>query len=135
MRYKLLLILCLLGPVCDLAPDNLLSNCFQLDFADVWTNVLNIVVKCVCFLMDFIILPYFKSVACILYSVTTFIDVHMYIWFMMHDFVYVYHHTGHSVRGFYCFRDTYLTPLAALCVLSLLYAPALSDVNIIIMTS
>ena len=132
MRYKLLILLWVLGSTTDLAPDisNPLYCCINHDVDIMLDMIVERLIYYTKWTIDFttsnIILPTTDFTTAILFNVTTYVNNHSFIWLLSFKLVTAYQHTGYGVRSFYCYRSVFFgcTPNGIKIAAVLLLGPA-----------
>ena len=116
MRYKLLILLWVLGATTDFSnPLYCYVNplyCYVNHFVDVMLDmIVERLIYYTKWTIDFItiniILPTTDFTMTILSNVTNYVNNHSFIWLLFFKLVTAYHHTGYGIRSFKCYRSVF----------------------------
>ena len=113
MRYKLLILLWVLGSTTDLAPDirNPLYSCINHDVDVMLDMIVGRLIYYTKWTIDFItiniILPTTDFTTTIIFNITSYVNNHSFIWLLLFKLETAYHHTGYGVRSFKCYRSVF----------------------------
>ena len=136
MRYKLLIILFLMGCSTDLAPDNLLKYDIAYDELDVavgffvseFYDVLCMVLR---FCVNNFILPTVDFTSLALRNVNRYFEHNVYIWLLFYKHSLIHEHTAYGVRFFYSFRRIFFVRgvVTFTCVVTVLLTACILDTS------
>ena len=127
MRYKLPIILFVLGCSTDLAPDKLFKYDICLDEVNVavtgfFLDCFEMLCMVLCCFVNQLLLPTIDFTSRSLFNVQYYFRHNVHIWFLFNRLTFVYKHTDYCVRSFYSFTRTFFVrgALAAASVLVVL---------------
>ena len=141
MKYKVLIILFVLGCSTDLAPDD--KFIFKLDISDDEVNVIlrNVVDdlyfvlgEVVHFCLRNIILPALDFISFTVHNVDVYFQKNVYIWILFFRFDTIYKHTVYGVRSNNTFRKIFFVRSAgaAVCVLTMLLTASVFNISCLV---
>ena len=129
MRYKLLVLIFILGSSTDLAPDYESPFYYCKPTIDVMEDLMHHLNISIDIIMDFV-MPIIHNLACVSSNFSAFMDQHSYIWYLFYEHTTLHDHTGFSVRSFKCFRPVFFGRQAGLIVtVSLLVGGSIGAVS------
>ena len=129
MRYKLLVLVWILGSSTDLAPD--IQNPFYYckPDIDVVTDLMYHFDLSIDFIIMDFVMPILNIMAWISFNVSAYMDQHSFIWLLFFEHVTLHDHTGFSVRSFKCFRPVFFGRRAGLIMAVILLAGGTTGVT------